>query len=63
MLSSGYETNRYAGIYADMAMASQIYARDGVSKGTSDIIMTVLKAVLSALVKLDVGMFLNAISN
>jgi len=63
MVSSGYEMNRYAGIYADMAMASQIYARDGVSKSTNDIIMTVLKAVLSAVVKFDVGSLLNAIAN
>jgi hypothetical protein len=63
MLSSGYETNRYAGIYADMAMASQIYARDGVSKKTNDIMTTVFKALISALVKVDVGLLLNAIAN
>jgi hypothetical protein len=63
MLSSGYETNRYAGIYADMAVASQIYARDGVSKKTNDIMTTVFKALISALVKVDVGLLLNAIAN
>jgi len=63
MVSSGYETNRYAGIYADMAMASQIYARDGVSKKTNDIMTTVFRALISALVKVDVGLLLNAIAN
>ncbi len=46
-----------------MAMASQIYARDGVSKKTNDIMTTVFKALISALVKVDVGLLLNAIAN
>jgi hypothetical protein len=62
MLLSGYGANSYAGIYLDMSMASQIYARDGVSKNVSDTVKTVLEAILSAVVKFGVGDMLNSIA-
>ncbi len=45
-----------------MSMASQIYARDGVSKNVSDTVKTVLEAILSAVVKFGVGDMLNSIA-
>jgi hypothetical protein len=63
MLWSGYGANSYAGIYPDMSMASQIYARDGVSKNASDIIQTVRDAIISAVVKFDVTELLDAVFN
>ncbi len=41
MLLSGYGANSYAGIYPDMSMASQIYARDGVSQEAKGILKAV----------------------
>ncbi len=46
-----------------MSMAYQIYARDGVSKGTSEIISTVFKAILSAVVRFDVTDLLDTFVN
>ncbi len=63
MLLSGYGANSYAGIYPDMSMASQIYARDGVSKSASDVIQTVRDAIISAVVKFDVTDLLDAVFN
>jgi hypothetical protein len=63
MLWSGYRANNYAGIYPDMSMAYQIYARDGVSKGASEIISTVFKAILSAVVRFDVTDLLDTFVN
>ncbi len=44
-----------------MSMASQIYARDGVSKNGSDIIKTVRDAIISATVKFDVTQLLDVL--
>jgi hypothetical protein len=63
MFSYGYGANRYAGIYPDMSMAHQIYARDGMSEGAKDTINTVLKAILSAVVRFDVTELLDAFAN
>jgi len=63
MLLSGYGANSYAGIYPDMSMASQIYARDGVSKNADGIIETVRNAIISAVVKFDVTQLLDAFLN
>jgi hypothetical protein len=60
MLFSGYGANSYAGIYPDMSMASQIYARDGLSKDAKDIIKSVGEGILSAVAKFGVTELLDS---
>jgi len=63
MFSYGYGANRYAGIYPDMTMARRIYGLDGMSEGGKGTLRAVLDGILAAVVRFDVGEFLNDLVN
>ena len=63
MFSSGYGINRYTGIYPDMSMASQMYARDGANMNAGDIFKAVITGIVSALAKFEVTEFLDSFFN